>query len=813
MKNIFLIFLISTFALQLKAQLGYDEWGNILPFSLAEGYKDEIEKFDVPSFVIPIMNNDSLCRKYNKGKTFEELEESYIGGIDLRIEPISLKKNGICIKLKNGKLWRYAIEGKSAGGIGFDFGFPKLPKGTYITVFAPDTTYLIQPPIVFHSENLLERHKKRGLRGSVDGKKLIMEYYEPNTIKEKEDIVIKRISYHFVAFGNRNPSSFKTLDLKSGFYGSSAYSGCQKDIVCTDIGNYQNEAKSVVFLRAEYQIDEDDNGVLETRFKIGTGFFLNKAGGYGDNDSPILATAGHFYSFYKLGITPVDLINYIDKFSVITKYQNKVCGIDDTNNRGIVLPGLFSRIALGSSYDKEGLPFYSANKDYAILQAGSSIKQLSNYDLAYGAWTKNHDYNSSSNVGYFCIHHPKGDVKKINKDNHRASSVTFDGFQLKYDLGLTEGGSSGAPVFNSTRQVVGFHVAETGDKACNLIGEMISTNGKFDNLYFDCYSTLDPSGIGSASSSNPAPPSPAELPPHCRNCVQDADETGIDCGGSCSPCGMQDVINLKTLKDISGPVKSRYDLIADPDPNTTLVLKSGNYSFQAGMNISLNGGFEVAKGAVFYASIDNELMSEADRGCGNYCINAPNIKITPDGDGISDYWAFSQSFVTKYDVRIFDRNNNTYYSKTNQPIYENGWVIAWDGSGAIPTVNTYYGTLTLYDCNGNIHTEEFYLYVTILKSAEINEDISITNNIPSLESSIPKIKVYPNPLFNKVSIDYSGNEFPVKYKLTDINGKLIIEGETNSQTEILNLNGFANGSYIINVKAGECNLVQKLIKE
>ena len=247
MKKIYLILIVVFFALQLKAQLEYDEWGNILPFSLADGYKDKIEAYDVPSFVIPSLNNDSLCRKYNNGKTFEELGAHYIGGIDIRHEPVSLKKNGKCIKLKNGKLWRYAIEGKSAGGIGFDLGFPKLTNGTYIAVFAPDTTYLIQPHKIYHSGNLLERHKKMGIRGSVSGKRLIIEYYEPDTLKEKEDVVIKRISYHFVAFGNRNPSSYKTPDLKSGFYGSSAYSGCQKDVVCTDIGNYQNEAKSVVF--------------------------------------------------------------------------------------------------------------------------------------------------------------------------------------------------------------------------------------------------------------------------------------------------------------------------------------------------------------------------------------------------------------------------------------------------------------------------------------------------------------------------------------------------------------------------------------
>lgn len=450
MKKIFILLFIVFVALQLEAQLVYDKWGNIIPFSSSEKYSVEIEAYNVPSFVIPYMDNDSLSRKYNNGKSVEELGAEYTGGIELRHEPISLKENGICINLEHGKLWRYAIEGVTARGIGVDLGFPKLPKGTYIALIASDTAVnLIQPPMVFHSENLLERHKKRGIRSSVYGEEIIIEYYEPNVLKEKEDIVIKRISYGFVGFGNQRRSSLNDLDLKSGYWGSSEYSGCQNDIVCTDYGNYKNEAKSVVFLDIEFKIDEDGDGYFETKYKNGTGFFLNKAGDYDVNDFPLLVTAGHLYNYKKLGVTPIDIISDITHFYVITKYENKECGTDNTDNKGIQLPGFFNRIALGSSYDEAGLPGYSPNHDYAVLQATSNIDRLADYDLEYGAWYKDHDFYNSSNVGYFCIHHPKGDVKKINKDNHSADLVTFDGFLLKYDLGLTEKGSSGAPVFNS----------------------------------------------------------------------------------------------------------------------------------------------------------------------------------------------------------------------------------------------------------------------------------------------------------------------------------------------------------------------------
>jgi len=347
---------------------------------------------------------------------------------------------------------------------------------------------------------------------------------------------------------------------------------------------------------------------------------------------------------------------------------------------------------------------------------------------------------------------------------------------------------------------------------------MTSTNGTFNNLYFEISSIIDPNGAGEANISNPSPPDPSELPDHCDNCIQDGDETGIDCGGSCYPCGIRDVLAIKSDLDLLGEKKSRYEIFAEPDPGTLLALKSGNSSLEAGMNIYLNGGFEVQKGATFYAGIEPELMSEPDRGCGNYCANAPDVQLTPDGDGINDYYAFSQAFAVEYDLRIFDRAQNTYYTSNNQPIYENGWIIAWDGTGAVPYVTTYYGTLILTDCNGNRHQENFYMTVYTNKSAIIFSDETnnkTVNKNAGVEIDTRKggLIVYPNPFLNKLTINYSGKTFPLKYKITDLSGRVVIEKETLNNNESINMSRFSPGTYILNAKAGEYNLVQKLIKK
>jgi hypothetical protein len=813
MKKIYLIFFVVLAVLQLKAQLDYDKNGGIIPFSQVEKYKKIIEEYELKTYNIPWMNNDSLCRKYNKGKSVDELDNQFVDGISYEKTPFDIKEIGTSIKMQQGTLWLYTIESPSAEDLGVSINIGELPQGAYLAIIAPDTLHFLkQPPKVYSSENIpVHTLRNNTLTETVIGKKIIIEYFEPNNLSKPNKIVIKNIIYGFVKFGAKNMiNSSSQKPLKSGYWGDSEYSQCQNDVIC--LTGWQNEANSVVFLRLDILIDEDSDGVTDYRNrKRGTGFFLNKVGNYSEFDYPIMITAGHLFAT-ELDGSLVDGYNYEHSLLVVCNYENEECGNDD-NFPGIVLPSIFNRLTLGSDYNL--FPYmaeYNASDDYAVLQptGDADVGTLSNYNIEYAAWSKNYDLSNSNNVGYTCIHHPKGDVKKINKDNNNATTAVGGDFYLYYDLGLTEDGSSGAPVFNSLKQVVGWHTAASDTKDCNLIGSMRTTNGSFINLYYQFSFILDPNNIGEATSSNPAPPTP---PAHCGDCILNYDETDIDCGGvDCYPCGMLDVVTLKTPMDIPGnTAKSRYELFAEPDPNTLLALKSGSYTFEAGMNIHLNGGFEVEKGAEFYAGIDAELMSEPNRGCGGYCANAPSVSISPNGDGINDYWAFSQAFAVKYDLRIFDRANNTYYSVNNQPIYENGWVLAWDGTGAVSNVITYYGTLTLTDCNGHTHQEDFVLGVAGLKSA-FNSEEEITD-VENIDSSDAKITVYPNPSLNDVTINFFGKTFPLEYKILDINGKVVIQDKMFLNIETINLRSLAPGTYIINAKAGDYNLIQKLVKK
>lgn len=227
------------------------------------------------------------------------------------------------------------------------------------------------------------------------------------------------------------------------------------------------------------------------------------------------------------------------------------------------------------------------------------------------------------------------------------------------------------------------------------------------------------------------------------------------------------------------------------------------------MNVHLKGGFVVEKGAEFYAGIDAELMSEPDRGCGNYCINAANV-FTPNGDGINDYWGFMQSFVTEYSILVYNNWQKLIYSNTNQPVYSNGMILAWDGTGANSNA-TYTVLLSYKDCNGVTHQEIHYVAIFGLKSSGISND-NLTTEVEDVTVNESNIKIYPNPFSNNVTINFSGNTFPLEFKVMDLSGKVIMQNKTFSTQEIISLKDLAAGTYVINAKAGEFNLVEKLIK-
>ncbi len=829
MKQLLLIITIVFFALQVKAQYFYNEYDEIIPYSLTEKYKDIVRTDTIHSLVLPSFDNDSLFFKYNDVKTYQEVGSNFACGFTID-SLLNFQDYAKRIEIEEGTLWIMTIESETAQAIGIKINKFDLPEHVYLSIYPGTIPYIIQsaePGFKKDFDN--ERIRKRGLYDLVHDKKMVIEFFVPRGVNFTPSYLINKVTYDYHGLGRPgNRIDFEKykeeyedqssgMILKSGGHTNTPALPCQQDVVCPDVIQWSNEAKSVVFIQTRYS--HNDNSY----WSQGSGFFVNKSGnGYIDSDKPIIVTCRHLFVHEIAAGDYYDFLNNYESMEVYVDYENKACNESRTRYGKFILgTSNINIVKVGDSYDTSSST-YNPSDDYAILQSTKTISKLANYNIEYAGWNKNYNLQNSSNTGYAYIGHPSGDVKKVNTDNGRAYLST-DGkqFGLYCDVGATEQGFSGGPVFNSNSQIVGWVCTKGSEalKPCEEIGKEIWQNrtgcGRIDNLWHTISSYVDPNLSGEAPSSNPQPPSYSELPSHCKNCVQDGDETGIDCGGSCYPCGVRgDVVAIKNEKELIGSVKSRYEIFAEPDPGTLLCLKSGSSSLEAGMNVHLKGGFEVQKGAVFYANVDTELMSAPDRGCQPACVHLANV-FTPNGDGINDFWGFDQAFVTNYDLLIWDRNNQTMYFANNQPVYDNGTILAWDGTGTV-SGGVYYGRLTYRDCYGNTHVENFFTHVFKDKSAKIPgerepDEMKVTD-VAETPITPVKLNVFPNPVDNYITIDYNGKEFPLEYRLTAINGKLILHEKSNLSNVKIDMSDLPSGAYILNAKAGNYNLIEKLIK-
>ncbi|SFE48918.1 trypsin-like serine peptidase [Thermoflexibacter ruber] len=103
-----------------------------------------------------------------------------------------------------------------------------------------------------------------------------------------------------------------------------------------------------------------------------------------------------------------------------------------------------------------GANFIAASNptDFALLQLTQSPEGSTG--ITYAGWSRNNQPTPNS-AG---IHHPRGDVMKISIDNNPAQIVNWlnsinTHWRVQFDQGTVEPSSSGSPLFDNNRRIVG----------------------------------------------------------------------------------------------------------------------------------------------------------------------------------------------------------------------------------------------------------------------------------------------------------------------------------------------------------------------
>ncbi|MFQ3580145.1 MAG: 3-coathanger stack domain-containing protein, partial [Bacteroidales bacterium] len=386
---------------------------------------------------------------------------------------------------------------------------------------------------------------------------IILEYYKPSWVKEKEFLNIQSIGILTKNF---------SLLLK-GFGDSQS---CMINAKCPDYNNWCNQRRSVALIIRVLQDSREIrwcSGSLVTNEKRdGTPFFLT--------------------AFHCLDINENNVIEQTEKDDIqnwvfVFNYQSNNCANPSSE------PSLSHSISGAYHIISHTV------SDYALLQLNQ--KPPASYNTYYSGWTN--DAAEMTNTGV-CIHHPKADIKKISTYKKEATMAYF--WKVKYTAGSTQGGSSGSPLFNSMGRIVG---QLRGGHASCLNPNETDEFGRFDRSWSLglCWK-LNPNGIHTG-------------PLKHYTIRMDGDETCKD------NWDFKDVSDLHTSTNVSfvtpatvgtrqydGVYNAKYSIVAE-----NVTIKSGtSVTFEAGSEILLKSVFNAELGSIISLKIGDCL-----KGCDN----------------------------------------------------------------------------------------------------------------------------------------------------------------------------------------------------
>lgn len=402
MKKIYSTCLLLSIAVSLFAQ---NQVGGV-PYQLAVDHPVNLPKLQ--GVQLPALNmkkikaEDLATANENRLELFSRYH--YVG--------LNTQNSGSWFTMPNGdKMWRLKISAKDAMAIHLVYDQFFLPEGSVMYIYNEDYSDIIGG---YTSLN----NKKSGVfaTGVVIGESCIVEYYRPAEVIGNATIQINKVghAYRWISKASQEEKA----------------DPCEVDVACSpESNNWQNQIKGVVRL------------LLQEGGGAGwcSGSLINNTS---LDCTPYVLTALHC----GVSSSASDLNSSIAYFN----YQRPNCG-SGIASASQSMTGM-ARIA--DSNDGGG----SSGPDYLLMELNNSIPTA--YNVFYNGWS-NSTSNATSGVS---IHHPAGDEKKISTFTTSLSASGWGTGGTHWRVlwagttnghGVTEGGSSGSPIFNQNGQIVG----------------------------------------------------------------------------------------------------------------------------------------------------------------------------------------------------------------------------------------------------------------------------------------------------------------------------------------------------------------------
>jgi V8-like Glu-specific endopeptidase len=452
----------------------------------------------------------------------------------------------------------------------------------------------------------------------------------------------------------------------------------------------------------------------------------------------------------------------------------------------------------------------SANSDFLLAELNSTPNP--NWGIYYNGW----DRSGIAATQLTGIHHPAGDIKKISRDNSTAVESTWTGTPLNnhwrvpsWDEGVTEGGSSGSPLFDENHRTIG--QLHGGGSSCGLApAQLWDDYGKFSISWEGEGSNsnrlrnwLDPSNLGSLFIDG--------LDPLVPNALLDA--------------GVNSPENVNG--NICGTTTLTPKITISNSGSTTLTSVDINYGFDGVTNLTYNWTGSLSTYQTETVTLPNSTLTAGNHSFSAYVTN-PNggIDENINNDLISD----SLNIIIDGEIDTLNLTLDEYGSEITWNLKDVNSEIIYSGgpysdAGACVTtlvkipmclnygcydftiIDDVFGDgLSTTGCEGSYtitrpdNTVAIELLVEDANFGASNtKNYCIADNL-SLDELYQKeqILIYPNPASTEITIDTKYLN-PTKIEVMSIIGQNVSSNTDVSNLTKIDVSNFSKGMYLVKI--------------
>ncbi|MCH7534571.1 MAG: trypsin-like peptidase domain-containing protein, partial [Bacteroidetes bacterium] len=321
----------------------------------------------------------------------------------------------------SSRLWRLNIRSEDALSISLIFEDFNIPVGATLHLYNLDETSEI-------GAHTSRNNRSDGFLGTdlVFGEEITVEYFEPAAVVGQGNFTIATVVH-----GYRGPSIQESLD-KAGVVNTSG--DCNYDVNC-DVG-------------VDWQVVKESVAMYFRGGNSCSGTLINNSCNDG---KPYFLTADHCV-FNDAG-------TFVFRFNWESKVDEEVCGMGDPSTETPY-----------NTINGSDLLTNDPQSDYALLELNNlQVQDAIDWNLVYAGWDNTDNVPTAPVTS---IHHPSGDVKKICVENNDVTpdnmvNTAFDTWRVAdWDVGVTEQGSSGSPLFDKDQRIIG--QLWGGEAACDV---------------------------------------------------------------------------------------------------------------------------------------------------------------------------------------------------------------------------------------------------------------------------------------------------------------------------------------------------------